>query len=110
MEALAERGFYRISQYLIEASILESNAEKVTVPPNQSALANRSEIIKGQCKLNRHELVVLTANACTGICDVADGARMYARFLTEKNQRTFLDFSPAGRSAFERAFPSIEAI
>jgi hypothetical protein len=91
-------------------SILESNAEKVAVPPNQSAPANRSEIVKGQCELKRHELVVLTANACTGICDVADSASMYTRFLTEKKQRTFVDFRPADRSAFERVFPSIEAI
>jgi len=89
---------------------LESNAEKVAVPPNQSALANRSEIVKGQCELKRHQLAVLTADAGTGICDVADGARMYTRFLIEKNQRTFIDFRPADRSAFERAFPSIEAI
>jgi hypothetical protein len=91
-------------------SVLENNAEKIAVSPNQSALANRSEIVKGQCELNRHELVVLTANACARICDIADRARMYARFLTEKNQRTFIDFRPADRSAFERAFPSIEAI
>jgi hypothetical protein len=91
-------------------SVLESNAEKVAVPPNQSALAKRSEIVIGQCELKRQELEVWTANACTGICDIADSARMHTRFLTEKNKRTFLDFRPADRSAFERAFPSIEAI
>jgi hypothetical protein len=89
---------------------LEDNAEKVAVPPNQSALANRPEVVKRQCKLKRHELEVWTANACASICDVTDNARMYTRFLTEKNQRAFIDFRPADRSAFERAFPWIEAI
>jgi hypothetical protein len=89
---------------------LEGNAKKIAVPPNQSALANCPEIVKGQCELKRHELAVLTANAGTGICDVADSATMYTRFLTEKNQRTFLDFRPTDQSAFERACPLIEAI
>jgi hypothetical protein len=92
------------------ASILEGNAEKVAVPPNQPAPTSRSEIVKGHCELNGDQLAVLTANACTGICDVADSASIYIRFLTEKNQCAFLDFRPADRSAFERAFPSIEAI
>ena len=94
----------------IEASILESNAEKVAIPPNQSAFANCSEIVKGQCELKRYELAILTPYASSDICDVADSAMMHTRFLAEKNQRAFVDFRPADRSAFERAFPSIEAI
>jgi hypothetical protein len=94
----------------IEASILESNAEKVAIPPNQSAFANRSEIVKGQFELKRYELAILTPYASSDICDVADSAMMRTRFLAKKNQRAFVDFRPADRSAFERAFPSLEAI
>ena len=103
----ARGGLYRS---FTEASILESNAEKVAIPPNQSAFANRSEIVKGQCELKWYELVVLTANACTEVCDVADSAMTRTRFLAKKNQRAFVDFRPADRSAFERALPSLEAI
>jgi hypothetical protein len=87
------------------ASTLESHTDKIVVAPDQAAQANGPEIVKGQCELNRHELAVLTANASTEICDVADSAMVHTRSLTEKNQRTFVDFRPADRSAFERTFP-----
>jgi len=70
--------------------------------PNQSAHANRSEIVKGQCKFQRHDFQALEANTGTGICDVVNRASMDAGAFAEKQQRAFGYLRPSDGSPITR--------
>jgi hypothetical protein len=100
----------RPSQTRAGGSALEGRAEKFVLSPDQSTLAGRSEAVKGQLEIKRHDLQVLAANAGTQICDVANCARLHPGFLAEKQHRAFDDFRSSDRSTLERAFPSIKII
>jgi hypothetical protein len=67
--------------------------------PNQSALSSGSEIVKGQFEFQRDDFKALQPNPGAGICNIVNGARVYAGALAEKQQRAFVDPGPSDRSS-----------
>jgi hypothetical protein len=66
------------------------------------------KLSKDSVKSNGTAFWILGANACTGICNVANNTTMHASLFAEKYYRVLGNFRSADRSPLELAFSSIK--
>jgi Transposase IS116/IS110/IS902 family len=88
----------------------KSDTDEVAIAPDQPTLAAGTKIIEGQFKVQRQCGHILSANACTDVCNVCDAARPYACLAREEYQGAFGNFSSFDRPPLERDFPLIKLI
>jgi hypothetical protein len=98
----------RANGLAIFALVLESRAEETTLPPNQTAPPDRSEIVEGQVKGGRDQRQIVGANSCAAFRQVGNIAAACPRLPLEEEQRTFCDARSTDGSAIELGLPLIE--
>src|SRR5215207_5484080 len=74
----------RANGLAIFALVLESRAEETTLPPNQTAPPDRSEIVEGQVKGGRDQRQIVGANSCAAFRQVGNIAAACPRLPLEE--------------------------
>ena len=66
---------------------VECNADEAALPPDQTALPNRAEIVERQFEVQRQEIQASGSNASSSVRDISNAAGECAELPIEKQFR-----------------------